>query len=633
MIKKLSLGIIGHVDHGKTSLVKALTGIDTDRLKEEKERGLSIELGFSYLHTKNQGIIDLIDVPGHESFIRTMVSGATGIDGIILTIAANEGIQKQTYEHFEIAKLLGIKKGIIVVTKSDLITPDLQNDLLEKIKVFVENSFLQSAPIVSVSAIKNKGIDNLKNELEELFIKHKAKGISDYFYLPIDRVFTIKGFGTVVTGTLRNSVISLGDEVEIMPSGLHAQIRRIEAHNEEVDIAYPGQRVAVNLRNIDKYQISRGCSLVSTNYLKTTRVINAEFTILDKVERIPKRNEQIKLLFGTSEILANYKILDQTKLKEGHTSIVQFKSKCDIATPNNNLFIVRTCSPPTTIGGGKITDNNPGNTSYNNIDLGYIADASLGKTNSLIYEKIKYSENSGIRLDELAKSTAVPSYKIKRIVNNLPVIIIDDVLLILKNNIESLCEKIQTSIKEFHSNYPEDRGISSEKLKLLLPKDISPKVYKYLLQLCLEKKIIRYESYLISSFEFNPINELNLKQRKLYNEIESIFKNGRFKTAELKDVVGVSENKKKLYMLLKGAGILVEIKNKDIGRPIVFHKDTIQETIEILNNTYANSKSFTISDFRKSLNTSRKYAVPLLEYLDAKKITRREGDCRTLFNS
>ena len=628
MDKKFSVGVIGHVDHGKTSLVKALTGIDTDRLKEEKERGLSIVLGFSFLKTKNS-IIDIIDAPGHENFIRTMVSGATGVNGVMLIIAANEGIQEQTYEHFNIAKLLNIKSGLVVITKTDLATPQSLNKVQEQINELTSNTFLESAPIIYTSTETGDGIEKLKLELDQLAVDYSPMQPGDYFYLPIDRVFTINGTGTVVTGTLRNGTIQVNNEVEVMPNGMRSQIRGIEVHKKVVDKAFPGERVAINLRYIEKQQLSRGDSIVTKGYLKPTHTLNAELSVLDNIERIPSRNEPIKLLFGTTEVIAKYKTLDRKKLQAGHTSLVQFLINDEVVTPIDNLFVVRTCSPPLTLGGGRIIDNSAAN-GYEKYSVSHISENDPKKK---ILERIEASENNGVYIDTLGKTFAIPIKNIREIIDTLPVILIEKNILLAKSNFSNLCAMTSEFIRKFHIDNPCEIGVSVESIRKHLPNELPAKVFRYMQHFMLKERVIRKNNSKICLYEFNPIESLNREQKIVLDEIESTIKSGKFQPAELKDVIGGSEYKKKLYTLLKETGKIIEIKNNDLNRPMAFHQESIDELISILKSLYPQPKLFTVSDVRNNLGTSRKYTVPLLEYLDTKKITIRDGDIRKVLNT
>jgi len=353
---QLTIGVLGHVDHGKTALVKALTGTDTDRLEEEKRRGLSIVLGFAYLES-DQGIVDFIDAPGHEDFIRTMISGATGIDAVLLVIAADEGIKPQTLEHFNIAQLLGITQGLIVINKSDLVDSSALAATKNEITEVVRGTFLEDAPMHTVSARIGDGIDDLAQALARTISSKSPKVSSDTFYLPLDRVFTIDGMGTVGTGTLRSGAIRSDDEVEIMPAGITATIREIQVHGRKVDVASPGQRVAVNLRGVKRDQLQRGDVLIRPNSIVETKSLLARFQVLADLPRLPKRNELIRLLFGTTEVLAKMRVVGDDPIEPDTDLLVKFHCRDSVVVSAGERFIARTSSPVFTFGGGEILEH------------------------------------------------------------------------------------------------------------------------------------------------------------------------------------------------------------------------------------------------------------------------------------
>ena len=354
----LTVGVLGHVDHGKTSLVRALTGMETDRLREEKERGLSIVPGFAFIELEG-GVIDFIDVPGHEDFIRMMISGASGIDYLLLTVAANEGIKPQTREHFNIASLLGLDKGLVVITKSDLVTRDDCDRVRDEIRDFTAGTFMAGAQITETSISDGDSIDNLTMLLEKQLLNPEERKDIGQCYLPLDRVFTMAGFGTVATGTLRNGTLSNGQEVAIMPRGRQAHIRQLQVHNKAEETAYPGQRVAVNLRNVDRTRIARGDVLASPGYLNPARLLDVELQLLERVGPPPRFGEKVRVLFGTCDISAELRIVGGGHAQPGSTCAAQLACQRDVVAPAGEHFIVRSMSPITTIGGGRILDNNP----------------------------------------------------------------------------------------------------------------------------------------------------------------------------------------------------------------------------------------------------------------------------------
>ena len=332
--------------------------METDRLREEKERGLSIVPGFAFIESEG-GVIDFIDVPGHEDFIRMMISGATGIDYLLLTVAANEGIKPQTEEHFNIASLLGLDKGLVVITKSDLVTRADCDRVRDEIRDFTAGTFMEGAQITETSISDGDSINNLTMLLEQQLLNPAVRKDIGQCYLPLDRVFTMPGFGTVATGTLRNGTLSIGQEVAIMPYGRQAHIRQLQVHNKAEETAYPGQRVAVNLRNVDRTRIARGDVLASPGYLNPARLLDVELQLLKRAGPPPRFGEKIRVLFGTCEVSAGLRILGDGQVEPGSAFAAQLDCACDVVAPVGERFIVRSMSPVMTIGGGRILDNNP----------------------------------------------------------------------------------------------------------------------------------------------------------------------------------------------------------------------------------------------------------------------------------
>ena len=508
---QLTIGVLGHVDHGKTALVRALTGTDTDRLEEEKRRGLSIVLGFAYLE-HDEGSIDFIDAPGHEDFIRTMISGATGIDAVLLVIAADDGIKPQTREHFAIAQLLGIKQGLIVINKSDLVDSNSLAATRDEITEAVRGTFLEHAPILSVSARTGDGIDGLKQELLDTIASKPPKANADSFYLPLDRVFTVDGIGTVGTGTLRSGVIRCEDEAQIMPSAATATIRGIQVHSRKVTEASPGQRVAVNLRGIKREQLKRGDVLIRPDSIEQTRTLHARLQVLKDLPRLPKRNELIRLLFGTTEVLAKMRALDagQTEsgqikpgqIKPGADVLVRFHCRDSVVVNTGEHFIARSSSPVVTFGGGEIL-----------------------KT---------------------------------------------------ETNIDVQPEQAPRTPTESHDD------------------------------------------------------NIDADQREAIDIIERVFRDGGTVTPPLDDVLDGNPVRKRAYQSLKEAGKLVALRDHSGTKLLVFHQDTIDAIKQQLLANYPPPSHFTVSDFRQMTGSTRKYVIPMLEYLDRNRITIRQGDFRSL---
>ncbi|MBI4391738.1 MAG: selenocysteine-specific translation elongation factor, partial [candidate division NC10 bacterium] len=358
-MKHIIVGTAGHIDHGKTSLVKALTGIDTDRLKEEKERGISIELGFAHLTLPDGLRLGIVDVPGHERFVKTMLAGVGGIDLVILVIAADEGIMPQTREHLHICRLLQIPRGLVALTKRDLVDADWLELVAEEVRTFLKGTFLEGAPVLPVSATTGEGLDALKAALAALAAEAEPKRVEGIFRLPIDRVFTMKGFGTVITGTLLAGSLKVGDEVVVLPEGLRSRVRRLQVHGETVEQAFAGQRTAVNLPGIEVSAIARGSLLCLPGTLRPSTAMDATLTLLEDAPRPLKNRGRIRFHLGTSELLARAVLLDREELPPGQSAYVHLRLESPGAALPQDRFVIRSYRPAVTVGGGMILDPAP----------------------------------------------------------------------------------------------------------------------------------------------------------------------------------------------------------------------------------------------------------------------------------
>ena len=628
----ITVGVLGHVDHGKTSLVRALTGMETDRLKEEKERGLSIVPGYAYLKSE-KGVIDFIDVPGHEDFIRMMISGSTGIDYVLLTVAANEGVKPQTEEHFNIARFLGINDGLVVITKSDLVPASQCDRVRNEIKDFSGGTFLQNAQIIETAASDEHSISNLRKILERQLLNPAERKNTGQSYLPLDRVFTMTGFGTIATGTLRNGNLVNGQEVEIMPRGKRAHIRQLQVHNRPEETAYPGQRVAVNLRNIDRENIARGDALVSPGYLRTTRLLDVELQLIDHADRLPKYGEVVRVLYGTCETLAVMRILENRQLEPGSTRMAQFACLHDVVAPVGERFIVRAMSPVTTIGGGRILDNAP--VKHRRSDqraVNRLLNLASGKMADVIYEQVDARGTQGITITELATATNLSKDELDRLLAGPGpgIVFVHPRQVMSKSSFDSLCAEALNEIGRFHKKNPSRRGQPLGELRSYFRGDVGDDVFRYLVEYLDDHDLIRTDKGIVRLPDFDPLRTLNTKERKIIEEIVESFKSVGLKPPELGEVLQGNPERKRLYHLLTETGELVPIHSRDLNRFIVFHRLAVEGMVRKLEETYPDSRTFSVAEVRKLVDTSRKFAIPLLEYLDSMRVTIRVGDKRKM---
>ena len=626
----ITVGVLGHVDHGKTSLVRALTGMETDRLREEKERGLSIVPGFAFLESED-GVIDFIDVPGHEDFIRMMISGATGIDFLLLTVAANEGIKPQTQEHFKIAGFLGLDKGLVVITKSDLVTDAGCDRVRDEIRDFTAGTFMEDTPMAATSVTDGRSIDNLRTVLAKQLLNPPVRADTGQCYLPLDRVFTMSGFGTVATGTLRYGALTNGQEVEIMPRGSRARIRQLQVHNKAEEIAYPGQRVAVNLRNVDKSRISRGDALASPGYLKQTRLLDVELQFLEQTDPLPGYGETIRVLFGTSEVPAALRILGDRQPNPGAVCVAQLACRHDVAVPAGERFIIRSMSPVTTIGGGRILDNCP--VKHRRSDqrtVSRLSGLASGNTAQVINELISSKGTRGIEMTDLSRSANLATGELVRLLDKTKIIYAGPQRLLSKAAFDGLCEQALAVIGHFHEANPNRKGQPLAEFRSNLEAGVDDLVFRFLVEHLSVHCLVETDNSIIRLRDFDPLAALDENEKKIADEIAAAFASDGLKPPELNEVLQNSPLRKRLYRLLTDTGELVPVHNRDANRVLVFHRRSIDGMVRKLERAYPGSTAFSVAEVRKLVDTSRKYAIPLLEYLDSRRVTIRIGDKRKL---
>ena len=604
--------------------------METDRLREEKERGLSIVPGFAFIESEG-GVIDFIDVPGHEDFIRMMISGATGIDYLLLTVAANEGIKPQTQEHFNIAGLLGLDKGLVVITKSDLVTRAERDRVRDGIRDFTAGTFMAGAQITETSISDGDSINNLTMLLEQQLLNPAGRKDIGQCYLPLDRVFTMPGFGTVATGTLRNGTLSNGQEVAIMPLGRQAHIRQLQVHNKAEETAYPGQRVAVNLRNVDRTQVARGDVLASPGYLKPARLLDVELQLLKRAGPPPRFGEKIRVLFGTCDISAELRILGGGHAQPGSTCAAQLACQRDVVAPAGEHFIVRSMSPITTIGGGRILDNNP--VKHRRSDQGAVTRLSRlasGNTADVIHELIQARGTRGIEMMDLSRSVNLARDELTHTLDETKVVSVDAERLLSRTIFDALCGQVLSEIERFHGANPIRKGQPLAQLRSRLEGNIDDVVFRFLIEHLGEHGFVRMDNDVIRLKDFDPLHTLDAEQKKIVEDIAGAFKSGDLKPPELNEILQGDPHRKRLYQFLTEIGELVPVHSKGLNRVLVFHRQCIDEMVRNLERAYPHSTAFTVAEMRKLVDTSRKFAIPLLEYLDSTRVTIRIGDKRKL---
>ncbi|HOJ15220.1 MAG TPA: selenocysteine-specific translation elongation factor, partial [Deltaproteobacteria bacterium] len=472
-MKRIVIGTAGHVDHGKTSLIRAMTGVDCDRLKEEKERGLTIELGFTSLELPSGEQVGVVDVPGHVKFIRHMLSGASGIDLVMLVVAADEGVMPQTVEHIQICSLLGIQRGVVVLTKVDMVDDDLFELAHADIREFVEATFLRGAPIVPVSSVTGAGIDELKKTLDEQIATLKERRITGVPVLPVDRVFTVKGFGTVVTGTMKQGVFQEDQEVEVLPAGRSARVRNIQVHGQETDRAQAGMRTAINLQGFSREEVERGQWVVPVGVFKPTRLMDARLDLLDK----PPRGE-VKIHLGTAELTGELSMHEVDGL-----AVARIRLKEPVIAASGDRFIIRSISPAKTIAGGMVINPSPHRRFSPDIARDLLSDERPRQVAGMVRD----AGLRGISRKDLAAVFAEEPSSLDKTLSELlssgRIVRFDpnNDLYVFEANARSLKEMMLAKVKEYHEQHASSSGISREHLRSSLKGSVDPKLFHKLL--------------------------------------------------------------------------------------------------------------------------------------------------------
>lgn len=635
-MKHIIIGTAGHIDHGKTTLIKALTGRDTDTLKEEKDRGISINLGFTFFDLPSGRRAGIIDVPGHEKFIKNMLAGVSGIDVVLLVIAADEGIMPQTKEHFEILQLLDVKNGIIVLTKADLVDDDWISMVREDIAEEFRGTFLENAPVCTVSSKTGQGLKELTEEIDKIAEKTEPKDMEGHFRLPVDRVFSITGFGTVVTGTIIGGQIAEGQTVKIYPSGILTKVRGIQVHDIPVKSAEAGQRCAINLANIKSNDIQRGDVVSIDKIMEPSLVLDGNFYYLKSADRPLANNHRIRFYHGTSEIIGRILILDKDELKPGEQTYVQIRLEKPVTAQRNDRFVVRSYSPMHTIGGGSII--NPAAKKVKRFDEKYIEELKLKESNksesileSVIEKMSRDFPDSIAILKAIGKNEDNFNDKLEELVNNKKIIKLTSLekpIFIHNKFLKLVLEKITDILIAYHSNNPLKIGISKEEIKnRVFGKNIKQKTYDEIISILESGDKISIHGNFISLYGFEI--KYDKAQQDIKNRIEEKYKEARFAPPKYDDLMANEKDKKNFKMVydsLLDSGILFKI-----SEDCIIHHDCYNEAKNLILEHINKNGKISAAEARDILNTSRKYAVAVLEYFDSIKLTKRVEDYRTLY--
>lgn len=619
-MKHFIIGTAGHIDHGKTSLVKALTGRNTDRLEEESRRGITIDLGFTYYDDPSGVRIGIVDVPGHEKFVKNMLAGVHGMDLVLLVIAADEGIMPQTREHINILQLLGVKDGIIVITKSDMVDKDWIELVVEDIKENLQNTFLKDSEIVVVSSKTNDGIDKLKDIITEKtkLIEDKSSYVPGV--LPIDRVFVLKGIGTVITGTQIEGCFTVNQDVFIYPENIESKIRSIQVHGEDTDKSYSSQRVALNLNKVKKEDISRGSVISIKDHLLVSNLIDVKLKLLDDSQYIIRNKSRVRFHVASKETFARVNLLDRDELNPGEECYCQLQLEEDIVARRNDKFIIRFFSPVITVGGGEILEVKPKRKRRFREEGIKLLQEKDGKDIFETALAIIKEHGNEIDINMLSKSLNIDNAETINVLEELEdqgLLIVMNDLAVSKDYLDEKTDIIDKHLKDFHAKNPLKLGVPIEEIRQRFFKGVNAKNQDTLIDLIVNNSEIEKIDDTIKLASF--IREYNKEQLDKINQIENLMSTEfrTYKKEELdasNDLISAMISDKKIVEL-DGEVILYPLLLKAQDELIKLFRDNDKVNVKIL---------------RDALETNRKTAVSLLEYFDSKKITKRIGDDRIL---
>jgi selenocysteine-specific elongation factor len=633
-LENIILGTAGHIDHGKTSLVKALTGIETDRLKEEKQRGITIELGFAFLDLPDGTHIGIVDMPGHEKFVKNMVAGSSGIDVVTMVIAADEGVMPQTREHMEICNLMGIEHGLIALTKTDLVEEDLLELALEDIHDFVQDTFLEDKPIIPVSSATGHGLDAFVSALETICSNLPERKFSTIFRLPVDRVFTMKGFGTVITGTLASGSIRVGEDIMVYPKKIVSRVRGIQVHSSSVAEAGPGTRTAINFQGLDKESVNRGDILSTPGTLIESYMVDAGFHFLKSNAKPAKARTRVRFHSGTSEILGYMVLLDREELLPGDDALVQFRLESPVCCIKDDRYVIRSYSPVKTIGGGAIL--NPVAQKYRHMDQqviqGLNALASEDEKQTILFF-LSLKGFTGLSFNDLRIMTNIGDKKLaatlQKMLAQQEIIQTDKEKQIYVSGafFDDFKKKALEKIGQYHNTNPLKEGMPTQELKSKFRYIKDPKFFNILfLRLSREDAIIQDKNLVkLAGFEV----ALQVDQHKVKQDMIHIYRAAGltppfFRTV-CQDLDLDKKTAKDVLQMLIDENLIIKTKDD-----LFFDKNAIAALEQDLVDFLKKNEKITTPQFKDMTGISRKFVIPLIEYFDSVNLTIRVGDTRQL---
>lgn len=632
--KHIIIGTAGHVDHGKTALIRALTGIETDRHPEERERGMSIDLGFAHLTLPSGIVAGIVDVPGHERFVHNMLAGASEVDMVLFVVAADEGVMPQTVEHLQILQLLNAKRGIIVITKRDLVDDDwlalVKEDVAEKVK----GTFLEGAPMVAVSSVTGEGLDELLQLMDEIAQDVPPKDTNRPFRLPIDDTFVKAGFGTIVRGAIFSGTVKVGDEVEILPKGIVTRVRSLHTYGKPVEVAVAGQRAAMNLSGIEREVIERGDVVTQVGAMLVTDRVDVRLKLLPQSAlhhsvSVPtlRHGSPVRFHLGTAERIGRIFFFDRDEAELGEETLAEIRLEEPIACAWGDLFVVRTYSPMVTIGGGQVIEPIPPQRKRRKV-LSEIQRLEKKAAGEREYIAALINENpAGISLREIAQRLFAINEQVRKVVDSLvssgEAILLDNQVVVNSDFVNRLCDEIVAQLQRYHAERPLRHGMPKEQLRVVV--GAPAEIFEQLLQKFVQSGEIVVDRELVRL----PSHEIRLtdEHKEWAQRMERKVRAAGFSPPELDELLAEFPDRDQasdLLALLVEQGKLVRIAE------FVFHPEVIERAKQVARQLCEKHGSFTASQFREAVNTTRKYAIPLLEFLDHIGVTVRKGDVRVL---
>jgi selenocysteine-specific elongation factor len=632
------VGTAGHIDHGKTALVRALTGVDADRLPEEKRRGITIDLGFAELDLGDVRV-GFVDVPGHERFVKNMLAGAHGIDAVALVIAADEGVMPQTREHFDICSLLEVKSGLVVITKTDTVDEELLELVRAEAAELVAGSFLEGAPVVAASARTGEGLEELKRVLREVALSVPSRSSETVARLPVDRAFTMRGFGAVVTGTLVAGEIGEGQELELLPAGLRVRVRGLQVHGAGVGAAGAGQRTAVNLGGVEAASVERGMLLAPVGRLIPTQMFDARVEVLKSASRAVRTRQRVRVHLGTAEVLARVAVLEEAgEIAPGASGLAQLRLESPVAALPGERFIIRSYSPQRTIAGGEILDAHAARHRRREHEkartrLSALSGADRAGRLSFFVES---AGEAGARRAELAARTGwrdevLDAALVEALGRGL--VVESEGVAVGREVFERLARRASEEVEAHHARDPLSRGMARETLREQVFARAAPEVFRAALKEAEERGELVPERELVRSSRHSL--ELSPADAELRDRLENIYRDAGLEAPTLEDALGRAggpgsrpEHLRKILRLLLDAGALVRVRED-----LLFHREALERLVAALGDYAARHEPERLIDvaaFKELSGVSRKYAIPLLEHFDRTRVTRRAGDRRLI---